>query len=69
MYQPTDRELTVLRAVLDEGTAAKAAHRLGCAEQTIKNTLYVFRRLARCETTERLVYEYRDELRALKVSL
>lgn len=69
MYAPTERELIVLRAVLDEGSAKAAANRLCCAEQTIKNTLYIFRRLARCETTERLVYEYRDELRALKVSL
>ena len=61
-YTPTERELEVLRALVDEGTYAKAAHVLGCAEQTVKNSLYVFRERAGVEGNARLVYEYHDEL-------
>lgn len=69
MYQPTERELEVLRSVIDEGSCKEAAAALHISPQTVKNLLYLFRQKAHVNSTERLVYEYRDALRAARRTL
>ncbi len=59
--EPTARELEVLTAVCREGTKG-AAHRLGIAPSTVRNTLVRIRARLGVSTTVAAVYVLRDRL-------
>lgn len=63
-YTPTETELKVLRAYLDNGTCKAAGSVLGVSEQAIKQHLWRMRLKARVESTQQLMFALYAELRA-----
>lgn len=63
-HHVTAAELRAVRAYLQAGSAKDAAHKLGCAESTVKNHLAHARSKLGARTTAEVVFLLHDRLAA-----